>query len=262
MAETEQQVDEIPPGAVPLYIDDCEPEIDDPSLAAARHKWLPADPVTVKLVRSLEALRDVRTALSPLTQLDGEPDKRHVKQTIVPVYNFATAVRDLFNDVQSNSWKRPSAKEQRELARQFRLFGQRVPTDKGPLKTARNKIAAHLDKDVFSSGTRQVWDQFDLTTVLGWARGCAEMLVALLEPEVYSWARESGHPKLHTIMNVDGSQVRLLDHEVNGLTLVDITMTRSPKYGIAREVRGLIDLMETIKVKFKIQSGTVWRLPE
>src|SRR6185312_16044062 len=109
------------------------------------------------------------------------------------------ALRDLYNDFQSNAWSRLTVEEQRRLAEQFHEFGHRVPTNKGsPLYKARNTIGAHLERKAHAR--RQVWDSLDMMTVLGWIRFCLRMLEPLLAADVYTWKRNGGS----NVMRFDG----------------------------------------------------------
>lgn len=158
----------VPGKGMPVYLDRRLPELEDPAQELATHHWQPACTTTSKLTRCLEAIRDVSAALAPLSALD-QPgaDKRLLKQVITPVYNLAISIRDLFNYVQSNNWKKLAKPQQSNLAKCFKKFNETVPTGIGPLKTARDKIAAHLDKDLFTWEYRQLWDSFSYADVLG-----------------------------------------------------------------------------------------------
>jgi hypothetical protein len=158
----------VPGKGLPVYLDQRPPQIEDPSRKLDDHHWQPACTTTSKLTRCLEAVRDVATALAPLSAAtQPDTDKRLVKHVITPVYNLAIAIRDFYNDVQSNCGKRLKGPEQRALKNAFRAFGKAVPTGTGVLKTARDKIAAHLDKDLTTSQYRQFWDSFGIADVLG-----------------------------------------------------------------------------------------------
>lgn len=219
------------PEDVRFFLDQGKPEIDDQAEPYAAHRWEPGDPLTDKLVRCLEALRDVRTNLRTLASPSvPTSDKRSIKQIIVPVYTLAMALRDLYNDVQSNAWSLLTVEEQRALAEGFREFRQRVPTDKGsPLYEARNTIGAHLDRKAHAR--RQVWDSLDLRAVLGWIRFCLRILEPLLAADVYTWKRNGGS----NVMRFDGKEVHLRDDPTVGLMFGAITLTETPRRGIARE---------------------------
>jgi hypothetical protein len=216
-----------------FFLDQGEPEIDDPAEQPAANRWGAGDSITAKLVRSLEALRDLKTSLRALASPDvALSDKRALKQIITPVYNFAMSLRDLFNDINSNALSRLTLEEQRQLVEQFDEFGQHVPTIFGsPLKEARDKITAHLDKKASASELRNLWDGFDIAAILGWIRHCLRMLGPLLAADVYTWRRNGGS----NIMRFEGREVHLCDDPSHGLIFGAITLTETPRRAIARE---------------------------
>lgn len=225
---------------MPVYLDQREPELEDPSRELAAHQWQPACDAGNRLARCLEAIRDAATALAPIAAA-AQPaaDKRLVKQLILPIYNLATAIRDLFNYVQSNCWTRLKKQKQTKLAKRFRQFTEAVPTGNSKLKTARDKIAAHLDKDTFTSKYREFWESVDLPSALGWVRNCFRMLQDLLPLDVYSWTRQSGYSNVVNLMNVDGTEVSFLMKEGRPEAFIGVRLVVSPKAGIVREAREL-----------------------
>jgi hypothetical protein len=233
----------VPGKGMPLYLDRRDPELEDPARRLEPHHWQPACGTTSKLMRCLEAVRDAKKALEPVAAA-GEPeaDKRLIKPAIIPIYTMAIAVRDLFNDVQSNHWTKLRKGEKERLARRFKQFAEAVPTKEGKLKAARDKIAAHLDKDLFSWEYRPLWESFSLSDVLGWVRGCIRMLEALLRPDVYSWTRDSGYANVINLMNVDGSEVSFMSTDGQPSALVGIKLSTSPKYGFFRETEELAQM--------------------
>jgi hypothetical protein len=170
---------------MPVYLDQREPELEDPSQELGTHQWRPACVATGKLTRCLEAVRDIATALGPLSQsLQPAADKRLVKQAIPPIYNLAISIRDLFNYVQSNCWGGFDKQKRAKLVKRFNQFGETMSTVSGALKTARDKIAAHLDKDVCTTEYRRFWDSFGISDILGWINGCLRMLRVLILPDI------------------------------------------------------------------------------
>lgn len=227
------------------------PEIDDPALAPSPVRWRPTDRPTEKLCRSLEAMRNLRVALATVAATP--TDKRAAMQAIVPVYNLACSLRDLFLDIQGNGFGQPA--ERRALAKQYKAFIKAVPTDKGPLKTARDKIAAHLDKD---TDHRAVWSGFDMTAILGWIRASLAMLNALLAlDDLYHWSREDGATK----MRVDGIEVRLAEDEHGNPFIPCIALTPSPRYAVADEAASVVRACDEIRQRLNLPAPTTWRLP-
>lgn len=245
---------------IPVYLDQSEPVLEDPSQKLAESHWQPACDTTVKLTRCLEAIRDLTSAIAPLSVAESPLfEKRLIKQLVTPSYNFAIALRDLHNEILSNRWKRLSVNEQRRLANRFKLFSKRVPTKSGPIKTARDKIAAHLDKDVSTTGYRKFWDSFGLSDVLLWMRHCFHLMDALLPLDIYSWTRSSEYSNVLNLMNVDGKEVSLLTDE-NGdpQMIVYVTITESPRLGVVVEARELISRCRSLCRKYGLLEGFAW----
>jgi hypothetical protein len=239
---------------LPVYLDEREPEIDDPARQLADHHWKPACKTTTKLTRCLEAIRDVATAIAPITTAgDPEKDKRLVKQAVLPTYNLAVALRDLYNDILSNHSPKLGKDRQKAIRKRYEKFGEIVPTAKGALKDARDKIAAHLDKDSFTFEYRQFWEAFSLADVLRWIRGCMRLLEVLIPPDIYSWTRASGYSNVVNLMNVDGSEVSLRLKDGEPTDLLGMKFAVSPKAGIIREARALAGACAALEQRMSIK---------
>ncbi len=65
---------------IPIYIDDSEPEIDDPAHPSEKSYWFPANNISIKLATCLESIRDIQRLLAILVEQDDpSSDKRVVK---------------------------------------------------------------------------------------------------------------------------------------------------------------------------------------
>ncbi len=232
----------------PLFLDPCDPRIEDPSQPLDLTHWQPQDKRTNKLTRCLEALRDLTTAFRPIAEnTSGDVDKRVLKQSITPLYNLATTLRDLNNEIISNCPNELMDKEKKVIAHHFKIFMEAVPTtNSSPLKTARDKIAAHLEKDKLTPEYRDYWDQFDLPVVADWIMGCIRMFTIFIQPDLYHWKRDSGQADRYTVMQFDGKQVVLEIAENKEPELISVTMTRSPKEAIDAELRTLLALVKRL----------------
>jgi hypothetical protein len=250
----------VPGKGFPVHHDDRPPQIEDPARIAEDHRWQPACPATYKLIRCLEAVRDVSSSLAVIaaTQDPGR-DKRLLKPLVISVYNLALAVRDLFNYIQAECGKSFTQREHRELNDAFKAFEKAVPTGKGLLKTVRDKLAAHLDKDAFNQ--RQLWNSFDIEDVLGWIRGSVKLLAMFLNPDLYSWTRPSGYDNVVNLMNVDGSEVSLRITDGHPDNLVGIRFSTSPKYAIALEIHELVKANSALCQRLGINEGHTWKVP-
>jgi len=248
---------------MPIYADPSEPQVEDPSGALGDLDWQPACGTTNKLTRCLEGIRDVDATIASLSAVvNAFADRRQIKQLVTPIFNLAIGIRDLFNDIQSNRWKKLDSRKQRELVKEFRDFGCAVPTTKGPLKMARDKIAAHLDKDTSTREYRVFWDGLQLDALMRWIRCCIRMIDKLLGPDIYCWTRPSPYSNVMILMNVDGHEVSILVENNRPVKMLRFQMCPSPKWGIVREVRELYSKCFALAENAGINQGKIWRLLE
>jgi hypothetical protein len=106
---------------IPVYIDDREPEIDDPLSSSESHYWYPANSISIKLMACLEAMRDIHKFLEMLSRDNNATDKRIHKLLTTPVFSLAGGVEKLFNDIEGNAkeYGQITAKQQREIKKRF-----------------------------------------------------------------------------------------------------------------------------------------------
>jgi hypothetical protein len=243
----------VPGKGMPIYLDQRPPELEDPARQLAEHHWQPACTASSRLTRCLEAVRDVSTALSLLNGSPKPADKRIVKQVISPIYNLAIAIRDLFNYVQSKHWTELGKQKQTKLAKRFKQFGEAVPTARGTLKTARDKITAHIDKAVSTTEYRQFWDLFGIADVPAWIKGCLRMLQLLIHPDIYRWTRLSPYSNVVVLMTSDGTEISILLNGEKPKALVGLNFVVSPKDGIIREIRELMGSCMVLEQRLRIR---------
>lgn len=245
---------------VPVYLDETPSVIDDPSRDRDLRHWQAACELTTKLTRSLEAARDTAYIIKSLADSPTlTSDKRQFKPLIVPVFNFATTIQALYNEVERWHWSRLKVPEQRRLKLDKQNFGKQVSTASGSLKIARDKISAHLDTKIETSEYRQVWESFTIPDVLKWVRGCVRMMLSLLDADLYSWTRPSRRKGILNLMNVDGTEVSLLVEGDKLTRIVDIQFVTSPKYGVFKEIEELSLLNSKIAERLDICEGNVWK---
>jgi len=234
---------------IPIYIDQNDPEIDDPANQMRESNWYPANTITSKLMTCVEAIRDIQRLLEILAeQNDPYSDKRIVKLLATPVYNLACGIRDIFNDVEGNfkAYGQVSNKQQAQIKKRFNQFIKNVPLQEGALRTVRDKISSHIDRNVFVGDSREIWGLVDLESLLEWMRACIDALMPLLELDIYAWTRDSGHPDICRLMSVDGVQVDLnLEEKV----IIGVSITPSPKFYVSKKIQELATLYAIIKSK-------------
>ena len=233
---------------IPIYIDDSQPEIDDPAIPSNKRYWFPANNISIKLATCLESMRDIQRLLTILAEQDNpSADKRIVKLMATPLYSLASGVRDLFNDLQGNAkeYGQITDKQRQQINKRFPKYLKAVPLKDGGLRTIRDKISSHVDKDVFTGDPRKVWELVELDVQLEWLRTISDELAFLLSLDAYAWTRDSGDPDIFRLMSVDGVQVDLnLKEEL----ILNVTMTHSPKYYIASKIQEIATLYGQVKL--------------
>jgi hypothetical protein len=244
---------EVPSGFVPIYGDSREPELDDTAADQCLHRWKPHSGLTNKLFCCVYAMRDTRMALSPLLLAPDEiGSKRRLIPALTAVFKWAKGVRDLHEGIGNQAKGRTSKAERRALSKRFQAFEKQVNTNDGPMKTARDKLAAHVDKDVFQDDPRALWAGFSLPAILSWVRACVEMMAVLIEPDVYAWTRgEDGSPFVR-VMQFDSREICFAFEDGKAPTVVSIMLVSSPKYGIEREIRQLVDVCLQLQANLEI----------
>jgi hypothetical protein len=240
------------PQQTPVYADSSEPEVVDPGRHQAPTVWMGANLISFKLLRCIEAVRDLTRILENIVGLD-DPlcDKRGAKMLASPLYTLATGVRDMFNELEGNAkeYQTVSPAQHKELRDRAAQFAKQVPLDKtSDLKAVRDKIDAHVDKDAVTS-PEKYWDKVNLLTFLQWIQVCLGQIMHLLTLDVYGWTRESGQPDVWSLMSVDGTLVDLYMQDDEPKAIVSVTFAKSPKYGIADEIRTLSSLCSEVLSK-------------
>lgn len=234
---------------IPIYIDDREPEIDDPLNSSKSDYWYPANTISIKLMPCVEAIRDIYKLLEILNKDENVLDKRLHKLLVTPVYSLACGVEGLFNEIEGNAkgYGKISAKQQREIKKRFIEFSKEVPIQKDDaLRKIRDKLGAHIDKDVFVGETREIWELVELGSLLKWIKSTLTALLIILEFDIFAWTRESGDPKIFRLMSVDGHQVDLNFEEK---LIVGFSLVRSPKYYVSNMIQRVAKLYGEIKRK-------------
>ena len=233
---------------LPLYIDDSTPAIADPASGAVIDDWHPACNCTIKLVRCLEAIRDL-SPICQFLQMHHSPDtcNRIVKSLATPLYSLAEALRDVHGEVGHSQFKRMKKQKRRELiARRDKFVASVFGAKNGALKTVRDKISSHIDKDTILGGD-DVWGLVDLTSFLDIADICLHELDFVLQLDIYSWTRRTDDPNLIRLMNVDGTLVDIEDRNGQLGDLRSVSFVTTPKLAIAIEGRELIASLSQIR---------------
>lgn len=236
--------------SIPIYFDESEPEIDDPARPSQKSYWFPANGISIKLVTCLESLRDIQSLLSILVERDDpSADKRVVKLMATPLYSLALGVKNIFTDLQGNpkEYGQLGNTEKQKINSRLSRYLEEVPLhNDSALRTIRDKISSHVDKDVFIEDPRKVWNLVELDLLLEWLRATIDELMFLLALDVYAWTRDGGHPELFRVMSEVGVQV---DLNLEEAVILGVTFSRSPKYYISKKAQEVATLYSRIKLK-------------
>ena len=224
--------------AFPVLIDESTPEITNPARGPQVDDWQPACDCAIKLIRCLEAIRD----LSPICkflqmQHSSETRNRIAKSLATPLYSLADALRDVYGEIGHSQVKQMNKAQRRELnARRDKFIASVFSAKNGALKTVRDKISAHIDKDTILGGDK-IWRQVDLAFFLGVADTCMREFDFVLQLDIYTWIKRTDDPNLIRLMNVDGTLVDIEDNDGELGDLRAITFVNTPKLAIAIEGR-------------------------
>jgi hypothetical protein len=237
---------------IPVYGDWKEPAINDPAIEQDSTVWRGSNDISFKLLRCLEALRDLSVSMDILSRLDKPSDeKRLVKQLASPLYALSSGILDMFNELESNAkeYTTVGSKQHKDLLSRKIKFLADVPIDnKSDLRIVRDKIDSHIDK-VAVIRPEDFWGKVNLPFFLKLIGHCLEQILYLLSFDIYGWTRESGHPDIWSLMSVDGTLVDFYMHDNKPKAIVNITFVKSPKYGVVNEIRGFIVLYNEVAIK-------------
>ena len=244
---------------IPIYIDNREPEIDDPLDHPKSTHWYPANRPSIKLMPCIESIRDIYKLLETINKNGKYADKRLYKLLVIPVFSLARGVESLFNEIEGNAkdYVQISIEQQKQIKQRFIQFSKEVPLQKDDeLRMIRDRLGAHIDKDIFVGETRKIWELVEVGSLLEWIRASLDALLSILEFDIFAWTRESEDPKIFKLMSIDGQQVDInLDEKV----IVGFSIARSPKYYVSNLIQKVTKLYAEIKRKTSTINNSVKR---
>ncbi len=237
---------------IPLYTDWKEPEIKDPAIVQDKTAWHGCNQIAFKLLGCIEALRDLEPTMKTLSKLNQpSDDKRIVKQLASPLYVLSSGVYDMFNELESNArnYSLIDSSQHKEIICRKKKFCSGVPIDKNSdLRVVRDKIDAHIDK-VAVRQPEEYWGKVNLPYFLELIGHSVEQILYLLSLNVYGWTRESSHPDILSLMTVDGNLVDYYMQDRKPKAILNVTLVKSPKYGVLNEIRRFVILYNEVASK-------------
>lgn len=231
---------------VPVYLDESAPRIADPARGAQVHDWLPANDLTIKFVRCLESIRDLRVPCEFLASSARHTiDKRFVKGLATPLLSLAIAIKDVFGEIEHSLFRHMPETERTLVLQRKSRFDVAVLDRKSALKAARDKIGAHIDTETILSG-KAIWDSVDLGFYVQILNLCLCELNCFLQLDDYAWTRRTDREDIVQLMNVDGSLVSFVERDGELDYIESVSFVQSPRKGFVREVNEFVATVNRI----------------
>ena len=244
------------PGGVPIYFEKHATLVHDPASAERPAGWIGANNITFKLLRCVEAVRDITSILKRLVKLpDPAAAKRDVKQLAVPLYTLSQGVDAMFKELEgaARDYRTLTEADKEQMRRRASKFAADLPLGKSsPLRMVRDKIGAHLDLDAVQAPAK-FWEGIDLFQFLKWLGLCLGELLHVLPLEVFAWWRDNDNPDINSLMSVDGTLLHFYGHDDNEM-IIGVTFTPSPKQAIRDEICDVIGLNNEIMCQYADRS--------
>lgn len=191
---------------IPIHKDEKYRDIVDNLDSKIFDAWYPANKTAQLLWRCLESLRDISTSLESYSSLSDESKKRRVIKNIsIPLHSLATSIGDLCNNLKCNpESNRDIPKEKlKEISKIEQHFKEIVSVKwNSDLSLLRNKLSAHIDKDIYPFEANKILQQNDVALIGKYIHICLHVLVDLLEVNVFAWTCEfEDHPTFNIMIN-------------------------------------------------------------
>ena len=231
---------DIKPGfQAPIYADDKPVLLMDGS-DPSDMRWTGANPATMRLLRCLEPVRDLKGLIELLVILPGGCNKRVVKSLSVPLHTLAERTQSWFNamSLRGSDCRLESKPERQQIREKLKRL-----LDSGMLKELtpiRDKIGAHIDEEAVVYPDKY-WTKVDLATFLEWVQLLMMVLGETLNLDIYGWNKLGGPDHIWELMTVDGTLVELLMENGQPTMILSVTFVESPRLVVLRELQRLYD---------------------
>jgi len=178
---------------MPITFDDTEYQLADPMSKSPRASYFhPSNDAAHKLSRCVECMRDIEEMLQTIPKVKSVAKRRRrLKQLFTPLYSFITCIVDLMHDIQTNPETRSciNSKETASIVTEMeKRFKANIPTT---LRLVRDKMSAHVDKNLHSCEAQQIFSKADFSQVGFWLHSSLCVLADLLKLPIYQWSCDS-----------------------------------------------------------------------
>lgn len=190
-------------GGLPIYADQAR-RLVDAATELQPQNWQPANVAAQKLFRCVECLRDIEVLLrSAGRSINQEKRRRKLKIVLTPLHSLAEASRDILNDLECNPdtvRRLPAGVRELLPSMRARLLRNVSIGKGGLLVTARNKISAHIDRDLSSDEMRTLLSQAEPAQIGFWLHTCVAIISDLIKLPVFFWSCDSNQKGAIRIM--------------------------------------------------------------
>jgi len=220
---------------MPIYLDKVERPLCDPADQGSAHDaWHPGNVASQRLFRCVECLRDINDALADAGAARNEVKRRRkLKQMFVPLLSLADGVIDLIHVLQSNedALSRMQPTDPKLLNAIKTKYLEFVPLSSDKLlRRIRNKMAAHVDRELWPSEAQALLAQAKPGVIGLWLHTSLTVLSDLLKLPVYAWVAAAKDANVYRLMNTEPflTTFRVENGRLVGLLGVDI-VSQSPR---------------------------------
>jgi hypothetical protein len=226
-------------GGRPVYADKVR-QLADIANEYEPQAWNPANLPAQKLFRCVECLRDIEVLLQTAGRSKNKvKQRRKLKILHTPVHSLVEAIRDLTNDLENNpdtvSRLPDGAREQIPQLRSHLLQISTIEKG-GLLSTTRDKIAAHVDRELSTEEMRFLLSQADSSRIGLWLHACISVLCDLIKLPYYFWScQPDGGDNVRILFEEPFVVTFGLDSAGKANRLLDIHMVPSPpRYDVVK----------------------------
>lgn len=193
---------------MPIYLDKVARPLCDPADQGSAHdSWHPGNVASQRLFRCVECLRDINDALADAGAARNEvKQRRKLKQMFIPLLSLAESITDLIHILQSNedALSRMQPTDPKLLQQIKTKYQEFVPLSSAALlRQIRNKMAAHVDKDLWPNEAQALLAQAKHGEIGLWIHTSLTVLSDLLKLKVYAWVAASKDARLYRLMHTE-----------------------------------------------------------
>ncbi len=231
---------------MPIFLDKTPRIISDPLKGAEIDYWYPSNSAAQKLWRCLESLRDLDDLLiDSANQKNATKRKRKLKIALTPLHSLIKSLDDLCNTIQCNKETRGLLDESkiREVSEIQKTYTRLLPHDhKSIITTARNKLSAHVDKNMLPSEAQKIGETITSSEFGRYLHICLHLTLDLTKLDIYHWSCKSPGKDYVCFMQFEPFIVTMKIEGENSPALVGLNIANgSPRNAIPEIVQSLVE---------------------